>query len=287
MTDVKATETPKPVDLRSEMVQHLRAEDSPAQDGKGAEAQESPVKVAGDEASAEGAEAKDAPSKDGEAAKDEEGTEAEDKPGKPNRYQRLKLREQQAQQEAKTAKKDAHEALLIANAWRAEALALRQEYETALKEAQAVGYKRSPKDDELFETRRKLQELSLREEFAKRQTEESKKEEIAQYHRQQVESFQEQAIATAKKYPGVPPQKILLAYAAMREAGEDASLEDAAETLAAVYMKKQTSAQHAAERKQFQANGSAPKPIRASGGPPPSYPSSKEGMKAFILATER
>lgn len=233
----------------------------------------------------------DPPSADEESADEEEGTSDEeeneeseskgnkdDKPKKPSRYQRLKQRAETAQAEAKTARAEGHKATVVANQWYAEAMAIRDFAQKLIKEHKL---QIDPRDLEVYQARRKIQDKELQEaahsDFANRETQATQQAQRAELQQQ----FLEEADSLAEKFPGLTRKQILNAYAGVLEAEEEMSMSEVAENLATALKRV---GRNVATKAQAAANQSAPRTINGRSSTP-KYGRDTTGMKAFLKST--
>jgi hypothetical protein len=251
---------------------------------EGAEPAE-PDEKPSDEAQDPPADAKSAGA-DEEASDDEDegedseskGEEKQEKSKKPNRYQRMKQRAEASAAEAKTARQEAHKATVVANQWYAEATALR---DLAQKVFKQHGIQLDPRDLEVYQARRKVQDKELQEaahsDFANRESAAAQQAQRTELQHQ----FLEEADALAEQYPGLTRKQILNAYAGVLEAEEDIPMSEVAENLATALKKP---ARNAATKLQAAVNQSAPKTITGRTSTP-KFKADTSGMKAHLKAS--
>jgi len=277
------TESPTPkVPSVAQMAAEIRAEESGA-----------PVAV--DEpkpAEDAGGDTADASSSDGgtDATEGKEAKEAEkpdDQKAKEKLSQKAKLRAKVAEYEAQvqTKAKEAQDALEIALYWRGEALAAQERATALLSKGKAAGIEEDPRDVEAAALRRQLQQVKEQQALAAERQKEEAKRQMSAHIAEMRDTYAEQAGELAAKH-GVDAKKILVAFARTLEIGEDTSMEEVAETLAPVLKAKQNKAQAQATHTQVATSKSAPSTIKPGKGIRGQYPSTVEGMAAFLRAQE-
>lgn len=256
--------------------------------GEGAEApapvQEGPApEVAegapdGQEAAQESAsELEEAPEEKGEAEEAKSEAEPKTEDEKPNSsYQRLNRKFQETQVQLKKAKDEAHEALVIANEWRARGIRAVKEMQRVISEAQRFGYRRDPRDDRILAHEMREQSQGVQSKAAKVREEQVQNEEVQTLAAQ----YTEDAKAVAKRFPGLTYGEILRGHATMVESfgGEqDVSMEEVAKLLHGYKNRGQ------GPRAQLEKNRSAVQTIKP-GGPvkPREYKPVNTDMAAFL-----
>jgi hypothetical protein len=261
-TETQETE----VDIREEMEKSL-VEDS-----------ETPVEVSEDEQSTE----TDEESEDKED-KGEEEEEGEKK--KPNRYQKLKAREEAALAQARKHAGESQEALKIANTYRLRYLQAVERLREIQEQAVEAGWEPNPLEDENWTLKQQQRERELQQEFEKKQYEESVKQEMIETKQNMAAQFQQEALTLANKsgFKGDEARqfgsKVLRAYAFAVKAGEDVTMQDVASNLLQVIDKRRSAGMISA---QHRINGSAPKPIKPGHARTATYDATPEGMESFL-----
>ncbi|MBL0320572.1 MAG: hypothetical protein IPP74_14950 [Alphaproteobacteria bacterium] len=283
-TETTAKPTEK-VDLRTEMINSLKGEVESEEGAEGTE--EEVVKESKPKAKAKAEETED--SSDEEESKDSDEEEEEkdtDKPKKPNRYQRLKAQASAAQELAQRNARDLDEAVKIANLYRNRAIALEKRYNEELAKAKQVGYEVPHEAEENFRLKMKLSEQELEQSIRQQQDEARAKSLVESEVQDKAAQFTEQALSLSSGY-GLRGEeakdfarKVLRGYAIAAEAGEEVTMAEVAQTLAAVSQQRKKASQ---VRDQLETNSGAPKRINArAGGITPDYPSTRDGMIAYL-----
>lgn len=231
----------------------------------------------GSEGPPEGSE--DTPEKPAEEApKDEEQKAAtEEVEKKSSSYQRLQKKFEATREEAKKAKAESAEALVIANEWRQRAFVIAKELRKVIQDAKGTGYARDTRDDRLLMHQLKEGSKDLRQESAKMQAERNEKAEVEAA----AQEFSDRAESLAAKYPSLSKGEILRGYAAVLESSGDSD-ETPMEEVADLLNARKNRA--AASREQIQTNRAAPKPMRqgSSFSRPPEFKADQAGMKSFL-----
>lgn len=220
--------------------------------------------------------------KDGSEEKDE----SEDKdPKKPNRYQRLKAKSEELSKKLEKESADKTTAVKYANIYRQRYLALEEKLKSFQERAKSAGVEESDVERENFSLKLREKERGLSEEFDNNSRQEQAKQLLQQRVDQMTNDYIDESFGIAKKYgfqgeeAKSVAQKVLKAYAFARQAGEEVSLKEVAETIMQV-SKNRTSA--SLERKQLDSNRSAPAPMRKGPSVVPTIKADKDGMKAYL-----
>src|SRR5688500_6435353 len=220
------------------------------------------AKAEDDEESAEKKEAKD---------------EKKDEKKKSSSYARLQKRLELKDAEAKRARKEAAEGLVLANQWRNRTIVLAREVEKMKRSLAERGVRRDPRDDRLLA--HEMRELDR--ETAGAGTEHLSKAEEQAHIDNIASQMTEEASDLEAKYKGQVKQgEILRAYAAMIESSkgeEDVSMEEVANLLYA----RKTKAR--GPQTQLQKNRSAVRPIKTqTTARPPDFKANTTDMHSFL-----
>lgn len=280
VTTDKPAEAP---DLKAEMKEFL---DKEAQAEKQDDGKENPQPGESDEE----AEA-DEQEEDSEDSEEKDSEDKKDDKKKPNRYQKLKAKNEALQALAQKHSADTNKAVEIANVYRNRYIQAMERLKAIENQAARGEYKPDPREQENWSLKSKLQEDEYRKEIEKKQSEEQAKQEILQAKEQMKEEYRSSALKLAKRFGMAGDEgkqfarQVLKAYAFSVQAGEPDSMEEIASTLMSANKRRQ---QGNLEREQLTANRSAPSPIRTGSGRAPSYDivgdydKDRKAMKAYL-----
>ncbi len=245
--------------------------------GESGDVQEGASQEAGDN-DADGAEKASEGAGDGEekVVSKEEAKKLEEDKAKDSSYKRLQKRAEVAKEDSKKARKEAAEALVIANEWRNRAHVLASELKKVVAQAKQSGYNRDSRDDQILASRLRESDHSIKQaapEYVKKVEEDA---EVAELRQQYVET----AADLETQYPGITQGEILRAYAVVVESSEgqeDVSMEEVAEML---HVRK---TRGKGPQAQLQKNRAAVRPIRSSPtSRPPEFRADRDGMKNYL-----
>jgi hypothetical protein len=222
-----------------------------------------------------------------EKKEEEEEDPEKDEKKKLNRYQRMKARAEEATKQLETVAKDKHEAIKIANIYRQRYLALEEKLKQFQERAKPAGIEESDVERENFSLKMREKERALSEEFEKSSKEEQAKQMLKARVDEMTQGYIDESFDIAAKYGYQGEQakdvarKALKAYAFARQAGEDVTLKEVAETIMQVSKNRNIASQ---EKSQLEVNRKAPSPMRKGPGTIPNYGNDKDSMKAFLAA---
>ena len=223
---------------------------------------------------------------EGEKKKDDDKSKDKDKSekDKPNRYQRVKKQRDDAL--ANLAQKEEHfnKAVKVANAWRQEAKLLEKELQAVVSKAKNTGYERSVDEERAFLSERELANMRLEKEFDKKLQQESIQKQAIAIKDRFKQEFIDNANDLSQKYgldPRTGPKKLMTAYYAELESGENITMEDVARDMGEVHTLR---TKRAGTNKQISVNESAPRVVKPGKSVGVSYPATPEGMKRWLIA---
>lgn len=234
------------------------------------------VEAEGEAAAEEAPEASvEAEEEDGEEQAAPTEAKPEDPAGKKmSRNQRLKAARDAAMAETITEKKNAAQAIGVANYWRTQAQSKDALLAHVLRE---TGFQLDPRDVTLLEVRQEETRKQFEAQTQKAVEDIDRQGAATREQRALADSYTAQAAALAKT-TGVQSLEILQAFALAEQQGFGLSMEQVAQKLARVAPRAATPP----AAKQLAANRSAPKTVRGGRVPAPEFDTSLGGMMSFL-----
>jgi hypothetical protein len=272
----QAQEQPK--DTRSQMIEDLNKLQSEASEGEEPKAEEPVVEATEDQESSEEVE-------DSEEAEDsEESDDSKDKKKKPNRYQKLKAREQAVRELAQKNASERDDAVKIANVFRNRYLQTEAMLKNIIAQVKANGFEVSEHQLENIQLKQRQSEQDLMKNIEEQQEKERIKTEIETTRKEMALDFATTSFNLAKRFaPDVTfdqqksiARQILRVHALRLESGEESTIQQSAKEVFSLLQKSNP------EREQLEANDRAPRTFKPGKAAPIKYESRRDEAVAFL-----